>query len=212
MNIINNKMESKMKKVSAMFVTLMLMAGIVSCSKEKAKEEPKGISSTAEKGDTGYTYKISVENITFNWKAGKNLAVKIKAKTTGWIGIGFNPSEGMKDANFIMGYVKDGKVTISNQHGTSKSLHKSNVDLGGKENVTAKAGSEKNGETELSFEIPFKTGDKLDRPVDLNGDTTILLAYGQSDLLAQQHMSRAKIKVNLSNGSYSVISVVKDTK
>ena len=41
-----------------------------------------------------FTHKVDVDNMTFQWKVdGDNLHVGLKAKTTSWIGIGFNPTD-----------------------------------------------------------------------------------------------------------------------
>ena len=202
-----------MKKYYVIIFAVILAVSLISCGKEKEKEQPKAMpSAAAEKGDAGYIYKITIENMTLNWKAGKELNVKLKAKTEGWVSIGFNATDGMKDANFIMGYVKDGKATLSSQFGVSKILHKNSEELGDTIHFSNSSGTEKNGETEIIFTIPFKTGSKLDRPIDVNSDTTVLLAYGQTDLLPQQHLFRAKLKVNLSTGVFTVISMGRDKK
>jgi hypothetical protein len=56
-----------------------------------------------------YSNEVKAKNMSFSWKIdGDKLAVKMSAKTKGWVGIGFNPSDKMKDADFILGYVKKG--------------------------------------------------------------------------------------------------------
>jgi hypothetical protein len=194
-----------MKRMVTILVCGIMAGFLFSCSKGKQSDKELG-KGTAGQGDKGYTYKITVEKVQFNWLVdNNNLHVKLVVQNPGWVGVGFNPTEGMKDANFILGYVKDGAVMISNQHGTSMTLHKKNQELGGDGHVMNPSGIEKNGITEISFEIPLKTGDKLDRPITVNGDTGLLLAYGASKNLAQIHMFRAKLNVNLSNGAYSVL-------
>ena len=50
-----------------------------------------------------FAHRLSVENMTFQWRVeGQELHVGLKAETTSWVGVGFNPSSGMKDANFIL--------------------------------------------------------------------------------------------------------------
>ncbi len=202
-----------MKKGLGILLSVLIASLFISCGKEKEKEQPKAMSAgTAEKGDAGYSYKLVLENMTLNWKADNVLSIKLKARTEGWVSIGFNSSDGMKDGNFIMGYVKDGKVMLSSQFGVSKILHKNSEDLGGKASFMNPAGTEKNGETEISFTMPYKNGSKLDRPIDKNSDTMVLLAYGQTDMLPQQHLFRAKLKLNLSTGAYTVIVMGRDKK
>ena len=194
-----------MRNVIAISLCCIMAGMLVSCKKGSQSGEALE-SGTARKGDPGYTYRIAVDKIQFNWSVeNKNLRVKLAARNPGWVGIGFNPTDGMKDANFILGYVKDGVAVISNQHGVSSTLHKKNEDIGGAGHVMNPSGMEKNGITEISFTIPLTTGGMLDRPIDLNGNTAVLLAYGESKNLAQLHSFRAKLYVNLSNGSYSIV-------
>jgi len=47
----------------------------------------------------------------------------------------------MRDANFIMGAVTDGKTELSSQRGISKILHKNVTDLGEKNRIINPAGS-----------------------------------------------------------------------
>ncbi|OHD67434.1 MAG: hypothetical protein A2W19_03125 [Spirochaetes bacterium RBG_16_49_21] len=194
-----------MRKAIPAFIFCFAIGTFLSCA-QGANNEKSLESGTAGKGDPGYTYKITIEKMQFNWIIeDKNLRVKLKAQTAGWVGIGFSPTKGMKDANFVLGFVENGVATVSNQHGTAPTLHMKNIDLGGANHVMNPSGAEKNNETEISFAFPFSTGDELDRPIIVNGDTSILLAYGQAKQLAQVHLFRAKLKVNLSNGKYSVL-------
>ncbi len=193
------------KSLLAVLLIGMTIGVVLSCS--KAGNDQKAISSgDAAKGDPGYTYKITLEKMQFNWRLdGDNLKIKLQAQTPGWVGIGFNPSEGMKDANFVMGSVDKGVATITHQYGVSKTMHKKNVDLGGENRVTQTSGSERDNATEITFSMPYKTADKLNKPINVKQDTTVLLAYGKSKLLMQVHVFMAKLKINLSTGKYSVL-------
>ncbi|TAL38737.1 MAG: DOMON domain-containing protein [Spirochaetes bacterium] len=191
-----------------MFIGLFALAA-VNCGKEKPADKPLE-TGTAAKGDQGYTFKVAADKMQLQWSlAGETLTVKLKAPTSGWVGVGFNPTDSMKDANFVMGLVKEGKVTVSSQYGTAKNLHKNVTDLGGKSYVTNAAGKEENNETEISFSMPLKSGDSLDRPITANADTVVLLAYGPGDILAQQHVYRARLKINLSTGAYTLMASAK---
>ena len=58
-----------------------------------------------------YDHEVKDKKIDFAWKVdGDKLAVKLTAETEGWVGIGFNPINEMKGANFILGYVKNGEA------------------------------------------------------------------------------------------------------
>jgi hypothetical protein len=149
-----------------------------------------------------YDHEVNAKGITFSWKIeGSDLKVKISAETTGWVGIGFNATDKMKDGNFILGYVKNGKAEIIDDYGVSKNGHKDDDKIGGTNNATLIGGTEQGGKTTIEFSIPLNSGDKMDTVIDPAGETVVLLAYGGSrDSFISKHKDRASIKVNLTTG------------
>ena len=152
-----------------------------------------------------YSHKIDVEKISFHWEVdGTVLHIKLVAKTTGWVGIGFNPSEAMKDANFILGYVKNGKAKATDEYGSSRKKHQKDSKRGGQYNVSNLAGKEVDGVTEISFTIPLNSGDTKDKPLSTDTETIVLLAYGAGrDSFRARHKFRTALKVNLKTGAFS---------
>lgn len=149
-----------------------------------------------------YDHTVEAKDISFSWKIdGDNLAGKVSAETEGWVGVGFNPSNKMKDANFVVGYVKKGKVTIEDDFGETATSHKSDDKIGGTNNVTVVGGSEEDGITTIEFVIPLNSGDEKDGVIDPNADTILLLAYGSGrDSFRMKHRYREEMIVNLSTG------------
>ena len=195
-----------MKYRMSVFI-LVLFLSLSSCTTEQ-EESASLQTGTAISGDQGYTYKIQVEKMAFNWAVKDNqLHVKLSAETEGWIGIGFNPTEQMRDANFIIGFVQNGAVTVTDHHGVENKVHKEDTDLGGSSNVIAESGTEGPSGTEVAFAVPLSSEDTLDKPIDPDKDISVLLAYGRSDRLVQQHLMRSKLTVNLSSGKYTVMFV-----
>ena len=152
-----------------------------------------------------YTHKVDVDGMTFQWKVdGDNLHVSLKAKTTSWVGIGFNPTEGMKDANFILGYVKGGKVKIADHHGTTARQHAEDSKSGGENNVTNAAGKEAGGFTEISFTIPLNSGDANDAAIMPDKENVVLLAYGPGrDSFKTRHAFKTALKIDFATGKFS---------
>ncbi len=150
-----------------------------------------------------YAHEVKDKKIAFAWTVdGDKLAVKLTAETEGWVGIGFNPVAEMKGANFILGYVKNGKVELDDDFGTDENSHKSDTKLDGTSDVTLVGGSEADGVTTIEFTIPLASADKNDTKIDVNGDTTVLLAYGAGrDSFLPKHKYRTALKVNLSTGA-----------
>lgn len=151
----------------------------------------------------GYQHSLTVDKMTFDWSVkGDQLAVKLAAPTTGWVAIGFNPTEKMKGANIIIGYVKDGKVEISDDFGTTAIRHAADTSQNGKENVTIVGGSEQGSTTTLEFSLPLHSEEATDgTTIDPNADTVIILAYGPDmDSFKTKHKYDKTITVNLGSG------------
>jgi hypothetical protein len=156
-------------------------------------------------GSNVYDHKIAVENIVFEWKmADETIHIRLAAKTQGWVGIGFNPSTRMKDANFIIGYVKEGNVKVTDHYGTTQRQHEKDIKLGGQMNISDIAGKEENGVTEITFCIPLNSEDPKDRPIWTDKENTVLLAYGAGrDSFRARHRFKTALKVNMSTGEFS---------
>jgi hypothetical protein len=155
----------------------------------------------------GYDHKIAVENVVFEWKLqGENIHIRLAAKTESWVGIGFNPITRMKDANFVIGYVKKGKVTITDHFGTDERQHEKDTKLGGAKNIQDMSGKEENGVTEITFSLPLNSKDSKDRPIWTDKENTVLLAYGAGrDSYRTKHQFRAELKVNMITGEFSIL-------
>jgi hypothetical protein len=179
-------MEEKMRgKIATLVVSLVFLFGV--SGKVMAAE---------------YEHTAEVRGMSFSWKvADGNLHIKLMGKTKGWVGIGFNPTQGMKDANFILGYVDKGKVELSDDFGDTPVNHESDEKLGGSTDITVIGGEEKGRTTTLEFSIPLNSGDKYDSVLDPQGKTKVLLAFGGNrDSFRSKHRSHATITVNLSTG------------
>ena len=150
-----------------------------------------------------YQHSLDAEKMTFSWSVGSDqLAVKLSAPTTSWVAVGFNPSNKMKDADIIIGYVKNGKVTISDEFGIAATQHKGDSSVGGQDNVTVVGGSEEGDVTVIEFSIPLNSGDKKDHVIDPNGDTVVILAYAEGrDSFRVKHKFATTLTVNLSSGT-----------
>ncbi len=201
-------------------VILGLFASNCSKSEKAPAQQPEPTKQAVEKKaapeksafkveDSNYDHMVTVKEMAFLWTVdGESLKVKLAAKTTGWLGIGFNPEpgQGMKGANFLLGSVKDGKAVVEDHFGTMQTNHKADEKLGGKLDVTDISGKEADGLTELMFTIPLNSGDNNDKAVTTDGDTTVMLAYGKSDIMILKHTFHATLTVNLSTGASKVVS------
>ncbi len=149
-----------------------------------------------------YQHHLKIKDMDFSWNLKEStMDIMISAKTTGWVGIGFNPEKAMLGANIILGYVKKGKVKIEDHFGHQKRAHQSDKKQGGKDHIANPEGSEENGVTTLSFTIPLDSGDQFDPPINSDGKNILIFAYGgKRDSLKSRHGFRTTWEVNLKTG------------
>jgi hypothetical protein len=140
------------------------------------------------------------ENWGFSWRFLEDeIEFTVSAPTTGWVGIGFNPSRMMKDADYILAYVDGGQLYATDEYGTGNTKHEADDTIGGQQNVRAIEGSESNGTTRVVFAVPLDSGDQYDK-VFTQGETyTVLLAYGadNADNFTGMHRGRESVEVVL---------------
>jgi hypothetical protein len=192
--------------------SLLLAFLIVSCADadEEAPETyaSKQLLTEAELGD--YSHGIELKDMRFLWRLRQDsIDIKLAAPTRGWVAVGFNPETGenMKGANLIIGLVRAGKAEVVDHYGTMKDKHKDDDKIGGQTNVSNVFGSEAGGTTEVEFTVPLDSGDAKDRPLSLEDDNTVLLAYGNSDRIVLKHKFRAILRLDLSTGEHNVVKM-----
>jgi hypothetical protein len=143
---------------------------------------------------------VTSSSVTLSWLVrGDFLDVKLSAPTTGWVAVGWNPSNRMKDADIQVGFVSGGDVKIRDDFGTSQTRHESDESLGGKSNVINISGSESGGTTQLAFTIPLSSGDRYDTTLSGGQNVKVILAYGAqgADDFDSYHAGRGFVEIKL---------------
>lgn len=149
-----------------------------------------------------YDHKLDSDKMDVFWKIeGDKIHVKLSAKTTGWVAIGFDPENAMQGANIIIGAVKDGKVKIEDHYGDRKRGHQSDEKLGGANHVLDPKGMEEGGVTTISFTLALDSGEKWDKPIDPGKMSRIMIAYGSGkDSFRAGHAWRGVYDLNYTTG------------
>jgi len=143
---------------------------------------------------------VTSSGITLEFKLDSdNLHCKLSAATSGWVAVGFNPSQQMKDANFIIGYVEGGNGFIRDDFGVSNTVHESDLSLGGSDDITLLSSSEAGGTTKLEFLMPLNSGDSYDRTMEVGQNYPLILAKGSSDDFTGYHSAVGMANINLSS-------------
>jgi len=125
---------------------------------------------------------------------GEYLYVGIKAKTTGWVGIGIETGEGMQNAGIVFGYVSEGEVIVSDEFGVSQVEHLPDSILGGTDDIIEFGGKEEAGFTIIELKFSIFTGDKYDVPLT-PGIHSIIWAYGATDR-PEKHLAQGRLEID----------------
>lgn len=151
---------------------------------------------------TEYKHKLEAKDMEVFWTIDKEqIHVKLMAKTTGWVAIGFDPEKAMQGANIIIGAVKNGKVRIEDHYGDRKRGHSKDEKLGGENHVLNPAGEEADGVTTISFSLALDSKEKWDKSIVAKGTSRIMIAYGSGkDSFKAGHKYRGIYDINYSTG------------
>lgn len=133
-----------------------------------------------------------------SWSADDQyIYIAMKAKTTGWVAVGFGPETLMKNADIVEGYVSDAKLTIQDMFSTGDfGPHPPDIQQGGTNDILESGGTEENGYTVIEFKHKLDTGDKFDKPL-IKGTNKILWAYGSDDQPFLKHLTRGYGELDL---------------
>lgn len=149
-------------------------------------------------GDNEYLGEMRYGDYEIYWMTDRqNAYFGIKAKTKGWVAIGFNPSSRMKDADIIFGLVRDGQATVSDQYSTGTyGPHAPDIELGGSDDITEFSGREEGEFTIIEFTRALVTGDAYDNELP-RGPIKIIWSYGSIDDIGQKHIARGSGEIQL---------------
>jgi len=115
----------------------------------------------------------------------------MQATTEGWLALGLQPGQRMKDADMILGMVVDGEPLVLDSYSSGDfGPHKADVEFGGNDDIMAFAGGESGGTTTIEFERALDTGDEHDIVLERGVAMGIIWAYGATDDEGMRHSTR----------------------
>jgi hypothetical protein len=137
---------------------------------------------TASSGYSGGDLKISWKNDA------QFLYMALAGNTLGWLSVGFEPEEWMKNADMIVGSVDSGKAIVLDEFCTGNyGPHVQDTLLGGTDDILEYGGREQNGQTVIEFKRKMDTGDKFDKAFVPGQNVSIIWAMADTDLDQQKH-------------------------
>jgi hypothetical protein len=124
---------------------------------------------------------------------------KMEGKTKGYLAIGFEPTDKMKDADMVIGYVVGKNVYVFDAYSTGLyGPHPEDISLGGKNNIIDVKGEENDGYTIIKFARLIDTKDKYDAVLKLDKDIKIIWAISENDDFNSKHSDRGSGVIKLS--------------
>jgi hypothetical protein len=116
--------------------------------------------------------------MTICWRSDQEyLYMALAGSTAGWMAVGFEPSEWMKDADIILGSVEGGKVVVRDEYSTGNyGPHVEDTMLGGKDDILESGGSSDGIHMVIEFRRRLNTGDRFDKVLAPGGRVSIIWA------------------------------------
>ena len=149
-------------------------------------------------GGTEYLGEMNYGNYEIYWSSDTQYVyIAVKAKTTGWVAVGIQPGSRMKNADVILGFVKDGEAHVLDLFSTGDfGPHPPDTELGGTFDIIDFGGKEADGYTIIEFKRALDTGDQYDNKLS-NGNNKIIWSYGTVDEYTRQHTNRGYGEITL---------------
>jgi hypothetical protein len=159
---------------------LLLSCGGQQEQQSTAKALPK-VDGVIEEGEYEQHLRIDQVNMDLYWTiANDKIYFGLRSAAKGWLALGLDPTQGMKGADIIFGFVKDDQATVLDEYAPSISSHVPDTDLGGQDDLLQRAGREDSQGTTIEWVRRLLTGDLKDRSITA-GRHVVMLAYSPSD-------------------------------
>jgi hypothetical protein len=195
-----------MMRLSLAILFCIILVALSGCIQQKDDSEKASLRAVTEEwkpdglvSDGEYSRKIELKGrsrqgysggvMEISWKNDYNeLYMAMDGSTEGWVSVGFEPSEWMKDADVIAGQVKDGRAEVQDRYATGRyGPHPDDIQLGGTDDILDRGGREDGGHTVIEFKRRLATGDSFDKILLPGQDVSIIWAMGSSDQMDAKH-------------------------
>ncbi len=118
----------------------------------------------------------------------EHLFMALRGETSGWLSIGFDPLEWMKDADMIWGTVEDGEAIVLDEYSSGNyGPHEDDAFFGGSYDILESGGSEADGGTVVEFKRRLDTGDEYDEALAPGESVSIIWAMADSKSRSMKH-------------------------
>ena len=140
----------------------------------------------------------SASSMEVTWyESSSRIFFELKAKTKGWLCIGFNDNSGMTGAYLIIGRIYNGSVDVVEHYTSSPGKYQSINSLGGDTDVRNIDGVESEKRTTISFSLPKVAPSKFQQDLELGKEYTMIIAYSNDDDFQHHSAMRVNRKIKL---------------
>jgi hypothetical protein len=194
--------EMKTASLTLLIGLLFLLAGCVEPPEEQTISEKVAYEEWAPDGVVGeneYSRTLVVVaparsgysggEMEISWKNDDGyLYMALKGETSGWLAVGFDPLEWMKDCDMILGTVDDGEAIVLDEYSSGNyGPHEDDTFFGGSYDILESGGSEADGITVVEFKRRLDTGDEFDEPLAPGESISIIWAIADSKSRYAKH-------------------------
>ena len=118
-----------------------------------------------------------------------HLYLALNGSTDGWLAIGFEPSEWMKDADIVIASVDEGgNALVLDEYCTGNyGPHVEDTMLGGTNDIEEYGGREAGGRTVIELKRRLDTGDKFDKAFSPGQSISMIWALSRSSDMSLKH-------------------------
>ncbi len=135
----------------------------------------------ARQGYTGGEMEIS-------WKNDREyLYMALNSSANGWLSLGFEPLEWMKNADIVLASIQDKAIVLDEYCTGNYGPHIEDTLLGGTNDITEYAGRRDLGHTVIEFKRKLNTGDRFDKAFVPGQAISIIWALSQNPEISQKH-------------------------
>ncbi|MHA2245131.1 MAG: DOMON domain-containing protein [Candidatus Hodarchaeales archaeon] len=181
-----------LKKVTSCLILLLcliIISPLTSTVGNHTQAEKNAIDGIISDGEYDFNVTLGNGDYSLYWQViGDEIYFAIRGNTNGWVAIGFDPENRMKNADMIFGWVNSTGVFVVDSFATGPyGPHPPDTDLEGINNILEFNGTEENDTTIIEFKRLLDTNDYLDKPIPRNGTVTAIWAIGSTDSFTSQH-------------------------
>ena len=128
-------------------------------------------------------------NMQISWKNDEeHLYIALNGSTLGWVALGFEPLEWMKDSDIILASVENGNAVVLDEYSTGNyGPHIEDTLLGGTDDIEESAGRESSGRTIIELKRKLESADRFDKSFTPGQAVSIIWALSDNPDISLTH-------------------------